>query len=162
MREAKRNRDPLRRHYRARLREPLDPNLAVFAAYWYRGYACNPRAIHERARESVPGLRGVWVVKEDGVRTVPPGVEHVVAGTTDYFDLLARATYFVNNVNFPDHVVKRAGQIHVMTHHGTPLKRMGMDLSDAPDTRKSRLTAHCMKRSPQGRLRHSRSLIFFA
>jgi len=28
--------------YRARLREPLDPNLAVFAAYWYRGYACKP------------------------------------------------------------------------------------------------------------------------
>jgi CDP-glycerol glycerophosphotransferase len=127
------DRDPLRRHYRARLREPLDPNLAVFAAYWYRGYACNPRAIHERARTLVPGLRGVWVVKEGA--SVPDGVEHVTAGTEAYYDLLARATYFVNNVNFPDHLVKRDGQIHVMTHHGTPLKRMGMDLSDAPGTR---------------------------
>jgi CDP-glycerol glycerophosphotransferase len=127
------DRDPLRRHYRARLREPLEPNLAVFAAYWYRGYACNPAAIHERARELIPQLRGVWVVNNGG--TVPEGVEHVVAGTDAYYDLIARATYFVNNVNFPDHVVKRDGQVHVMTHHGTPLKRMGMDLSDAPGTR---------------------------
>jgi CDP-glycerol glycerophosphotransferase len=129
------DRDPLRRHYRARLREPLDPDLAVFAAYWYRGYACNPGAIHQRARELVPRVRGVWVVNEEGVKTMPDGVEHVVAGTEAYYDLIARATYFVNNVNFPDHLVKRDGQIHVMTHHGTPLKRMGMDLSDAPGTR---------------------------
>jgi CDP-glycerol glycerophosphotransferase (TagB/SpsB family) len=127
------DRDPLRRHYRARLREPLDPDLAVFAAYWYRGYSCNPRAIHQRARELKPNLRGVWVVKEGA--TVPDGVEHVVAGTEAYYDAIARATYFVNNVNFPDHVVKRDGQIHVMTHHGTPLKKMGMDLADMPGKR---------------------------
>jgi CDP-glycerol glycerophosphotransferase len=127
------DRDPLRRHYRARLREPLDPNLAVFAAYWYRGYACNPRAIHERAKQLVPGLRSVWVVKEGAA--VPDGVEHVIAGTEPYYDVIARATYFVNNVNFPDHLVKRDGQIHVMTHHGTPLKKMGMDLAHVPGTR---------------------------
>jgi CDP-glycerol glycerophosphotransferase len=128
------DRDPLKRHYRAARKLPLDPQLAVFAAYWYRGYACNPAAIHERAKELVPGLRGVWVVKEGG--TVPEGVEHVTPGTEAYFDLLARATYFVNNVNFPDHVVKRPGQIHVMTHHGTPLKQMGMDLARMPGERK--------------------------
>ena len=127
------DRDPLRRHYPPRLRQPLDPKLAVFAAYWYRGYACNPRAIHERAQELVPGLRGVWVVNE-GV-AVPDGVEHVVAGSEAYYDVLARATYFVNNVNFPNHVVKRDGQIHVMTHHGTPLKQMGMDLAHLPGQR---------------------------
>src|SRR4029077_3331856 len=89
--------------YRGRLRKPIDPNLAVFAAYWYRGYSCNPRAIYERAKELRPGLRGVWVVNA-GV-AVPDGVEHVVAGTEAYYDALARATYFVNNVNFPNHVV---------------------------------------------------------
>jgi CDP-glycerol glycerophosphotransferase len=108
---------------------PLDPGLAVFAAYWYRGYACNPRAIYERLPA---GMRGVWVVKEGA--SVPDGIESVVAGTEAYRDVLARATYFVNNVNFPDHVVKRPGQIHVMTHHGTPLKQMGMDLAHTRGT----------------------------
>jgi len=112
---------------RPRRRPKLDPDLAVFAAYWYSGYACNPRAIYEKARELVPGFRGVWVVKPDAVATIPPGVEHVVARTPEYHDVLRRATYFVNNVNFPNHLVKRPGTLHVMTHHGTPLKRMGLD-----------------------------------
>jgi CDP-glycerol glycerophosphotransferase len=118
--------------YRERLREPIDPDLAVFGAYWYRGYSCNPRAIYEKARDLVPGFRGVWVVKPEGVATLPPGVEHVIAGTPEYFDAIARARWFVNNVNFPNHLVKREGTTHVMTHHGTPLKRMGLDLRDRP------------------------------
>ena len=104
----------------------------MFAAYWYRGYLCNPRAIYEKARELVPGMRGVWVVKPDGRGTIPPGVEHVAPGTPDYYDLVARASWFVNNVNFPNHLVKRDGTVHVMTHHGTPLKRMGLDLREVP------------------------------
>jgi CDP-glycerol glycerophosphotransferase len=122
----------LERHYRARLREPVDPQLAVFAAYWYRGYSCNPRAIYERARELLPDLRAVWVVSADAADTMPAGVEYVVAGTREYYDLIARAGYFVNNVNFPNHLVKRDGTTHVMTHHGTPVKRMGFDLVDTP------------------------------
>jgi CDP-glycerol glycerophosphotransferase len=129
---ARARRTRLDRHYRGRLREPIDPDLAVFAAYWYRGYSCNPRAIYEKARELVPGMRGIWVVNRDAVSTIPEGVEHVVADTPEYFDAIARAHYLVNNVNFPNHLVKREGQVHVMTHHGTPLKKMGLDLKDAP------------------------------
>ena len=49
-----------------------------------------------------------------------------------YFQALARATYLVNNVNWPNYVVKREGSTHVMTHHGTPLKVMGVDQRDYP------------------------------
>jgi CDP-glycerol glycerophosphotransferase len=118
-------------HYRERLQQPLDPDLAVYGAYWFRGYSCNPRAIYEKARELVPGTRGVWVVRRDAVASLPPGVEHVVRGTPEYFDAIARATYLINNVNFPNHLVKRAGSVHVQTHHGTPLKYMGLDLRKA-------------------------------
>jgi CDP-glycerol glycerophosphotransferase len=119
------------RHYRERLEQPLDPDLAVYGAYWFRGYSCNPRAIYEKARELVPGHRGVWVVRRDAVDALPTGVEHVVRGTPEYFDAIARATYLINNVNFPNHLVKRAGSVHVQTHHGTPLKHMGLDLRKA-------------------------------
>jgi CDP-glycerol glycerophosphotransferase len=122
----------LERHYRSQLRRPLDPNLAVFGAYWYSAYSCNPRAIYEKARELVPDMRGVWVVKPKAVDLVPPGVEHVQPGTREYFETIARATYLVNNVNFPNDFVKRDGSVHVMTHHGTPLKKMGLDQQDSP------------------------------
>jgi CDP-glycerol glycerophosphotransferase (TagB/SpsB family) len=45
---------------------------------------------------------------------------------------MARAGYFVNNVNFPDAVVKRPGTVHLQTHHGTPVKSMGLDLQEYP------------------------------
>src|SRR3954451_6069854 len=115
-------------YYREQLERPLDPDLAVYGAYWYRGYSCNPRAIYQKARELVPSSRGVWVVRKDAVKSLPPGVEHVVRGTRQYFEAIARATYLINNVNFPNHLVKRAGSVHLQTHHGTPLKYMGLDL----------------------------------
>lgn len=114
-------------YYRVQLRLPMDENLALYAVYWYRGYACNPAAIYEKARELAPHVRGVWVVRRDKVDTMPPGVEYVVAGTPAYYRALARAKYLFNNVNWPNFVVKRPGSVHVMTHHGTPLKVMGLD-----------------------------------
>lgn len=121
--------------YRWRLTRPLDPKLAVFAAYWHRGVFGNPRAIYELARKAVPDLRPVWVVQEERIGELPPGTAHVVPGSARYLDVLARAAVLVNNVNFWDGVVKRRGSVHVMTHHGTPLKCMGLDLigKDVPD-----------------------------
>src|SRR3954462_11975070 len=77
-------------------------------------------------------MRGVWVVKPNAVDSLPAGVEHVLPGTPEYYEAIARARYLVNNVNFPNHLVKRDGSVHVMTHHGTPLKKMGLDQREAP------------------------------
>ncbi|MER8182171.1 bifunctional glycosyltransferase family 2 protein/CDP-glycerol:glycerophosphate glycerophosphotransferase [Kitasatospora sp. NPDC094015] len=114
-------------------RLPLDENLAVYAAYWHRGYACNPAAIYRKARELAPQIRGVWVV-EDRARaaTLPPDVPYVLLNSPAYLRAMATAKYFVNNVNFPHTMVKRPGSVHLQTQHGTPLKTMGMDLKEFP------------------------------
>ncbi|MFE9772839.1 CDP-glycerol glycerophosphotransferase family protein [Streptomyces sp. NPDC005931] len=115
------------RQYRAALRSPVDPELAVFAAYWNRGVACNPAAIAAKLARLAPHVRPVWVVTAENAALLPPGTDHVVPGTRRYWEVLATATYLVNNVNFPNAVVKRPDAVHVQTHHGTPLKRMGLD-----------------------------------
>ncbi|MFI5926339.1 CDP-glycerol glycerophosphotransferase family protein [Micromonospora sp. NPDC051543] len=122
----------LREYYRAELRRPVDSTLAVYAAYWFRGYSCNPAAIYEAARRLAPEVRGVWIVRRDRVDAVPDGVEYVVAGTPAYYRVLARARWLVNNVNYPDFVRKRPEQVHVQTHHGTPVKVMGLDQQRYP------------------------------
>jgi len=119
-------------YYRLCRRLPVDESLALYAAYWYRGVACNPAAIAAKAADLAPHIRPVWVVAAARVGALPPGTEHVVAGTPAYYRALARARYLVNNVNWPDRIVKRPGTTHVMTHHGTPLKMMGMDQLDHP------------------------------
>ncbi|MEU0744516.1 bifunctional glycosyltransferase family 2 protein/CDP-glycerol:glycerophosphate glycerophosphotransferase [Streptomyces sp. NPDC006134] len=136
----KRTRDALNRskrsvmgvHYQSQLRLPLDENLVLFSAYWSRSVACNPAAIDAELARLAPHLRRVWAIRPDAVDRVPKGVEYVRVGSRAYWTAVARAKYLVNNVNFPDAVVKREGQIHLQTHHGTPLKTMGLDQQKYP------------------------------
>lgn len=121
-----------RRYYQLQLRRPVDDDLVVYNAYWNRGVACNPAAIYHKARELAPQLRGVWVVDRKHRADVPPGVECVLVNSRRYWEVLARAKYLVNNANFTGEVHKRPEQVYVQTHHGTPLKKMGMDLRRHP------------------------------
>jgi CDP-glycerol glycerophosphotransferase len=111
---------------------PIDQSLALYAAYWYRGVTCNPAAIAGKAAELAPQVRALWVVGRGRVESLPPGTDYVVGGSFAYYRALARARYLINNVNWPNHLIKRRGTTHVMTHHGTPLKMMGMDQLDHP------------------------------
>ncbi|MET7475455.1 CDP-glycerol glycerophosphotransferase family protein [Streptomyces sp. NPDC005648] len=121
-----------RLRYRLALRRPIDPDLVVYSAYWGRGYACNPAAIHAKARELAPQLRAVFLVEPDQAHTVPKDIEYAVMGSAKYWDVLARAKYLINNANFADAVVKREGSVHLSTQHGTPLKKMGVDQAAYP------------------------------
>lgn len=133
--EKERRRKRQLRYYEEQRNDPLEDDLTVFAAYWYTAVSCNPLAIYNKLGDLLPAMRRVWVVGKKSVPRVPDGVPYVVARTKEYFEVLARARYFVNNVNFPDHYVKRDRQIHVQTHHGTPLKKMGLDQKGGPDAR---------------------------
>ncbi|MFF1707922.1 CDP-glycerol glycerophosphotransferase family protein [Streptomyces sp. NPDC058252] len=121
-----------RARYAVQLRRPLDENLAVYCAYWGRGYACNPAAIHAKARELAPHIRSVFLVEPEAVAALPKGVDHAVIGSARSWEVLARAKYLINNANFADGVVKRPGSVHLQTQHGTPLKKMGVDQSTYP------------------------------
>ncbi|MFJ9115285.1 CDP-glycerol glycerophosphotransferase family protein [Streptomyces sp. NPDC102394] len=121
--------------YGARSRLPLDPHLVVYSSTHHAGVSGDPAAIHAKAREIAPQLRGVWVVREESVAEVPPGIDFVTPGSRRYHAVMARATYWVNNVNWPGSLAKRPGQVHVQTHQGTPLKYMGADLLGKPGAR---------------------------
>ncbi|MER7793857.1 CDP-glycerol glycerophosphotransferase family protein [Streptomyces sp. NPDC097640] len=118
--------------YRVHRRRPVDADLAVYSAYWGRGVLCNPAAIYYKARELAPHVHGVWVVRKAAVESLPEGVDYVISGTRDFYWAMARAKYLVNNVNFPNDVVKRPGTVHLQTFHGTPLKCMGLDQQRYP------------------------------
>ncbi|WP_328970195.1 bifunctional glycosyltransferase/CDP-glycerol:glycerophosphate glycerophosphotransferase [Streptomyces sp. NBC_00239] len=119
-------------HYRLQRLLPLRPELAVFSAYWHGGYACNPAAVEEKVRELVPRVRTAWICGPAHDGTLPPQTLRLRPGSWAYWSALARATYLVTNVNFDRGLVKRPGQIMLQTQHGTPLKRVGLDLLDRP------------------------------
>ncbi|OEJ32211.1 bifunctional glycosyltransferase/CDP-glycerol:glycerophosphate glycerophosphotransferase [Streptomyces subrutilus] len=122
----------LRLHYRTQRLLPLRPELAVFSAYWHGGYACNPAAIEAKLRELAPAMRTAWICDPRHAATLPRQTAPLRPGSAAYWTALARATYLVTNVNCERALVKRPGQIVVQTQHGTPLKRVGLDLRDRP------------------------------
>lgn len=107
-------------------RQPLE-DLAVYSSYWGRAYECNPAAIHAKAKELAPHVRGVWVVAPEHAATMPHDVEFVLIGSFGYYQAMARARWAIYNDNLEGEIVKRPGSTHVQTHHGTPLKHMGVD-----------------------------------
>ncbi|MFE6085764.1 CDP-glycerol glycerophosphotransferase family protein [Streptomyces virginiae] len=122
----------LRLHYRIQRLLPVRPELAVFSAYWHGGYACNPAAIEAELRELAPRMRTAWICDPEHAPTLPRETTALRPGSAAYWTALARAGYLVTNVNFDRALVKRPGQILVQTQHGTPLKRVGLDLQDRP------------------------------
>ncbi|MFE0959988.1 bifunctional glycosyltransferase/CDP-glycerol:glycerophosphate glycerophosphotransferase [Streptomyces fungicidicus] len=115
---------------------PLDPGLVVYSAFSHRGVLGDPAAVHRAAREIAPHLRGVWVLAdEERAAGLPPDTEYVLLDSPGYRRVTERATFFVNNVNWPGALVKRPGSVHIHTHLGTPLKYMGADLLDRPGAR---------------------------
>jgi CDP-glycerol glycerophosphotransferase len=107
-------------------RKPLQ-DLAVYSSYWGRAYECSPAAIHAKAAELAPHVRGVWLVTEEHAGHVPSNVDYVIIGSLAYYRALARARWAIYNDNLEGEIVKRPGTIHLQTHHGTPLKHMGVD-----------------------------------
>jgi glycosyltransferase involved in cell wall biosynthesis/CDP-glycerol glycerophosphotransferase (TagB/SpsB family) len=119
-------------------RRPLDPDLVMYSAFSHRGMLGDPAAIHRKALQIAPHLRGVWVVGDrEQAALLPRDVEaeYVLPGTLRYRQLAARAAFFVNNVNWPAAPPKRPGSVHIHTHLGTPLKYMAADLLGKPGAR---------------------------
>ncbi|MEV6654083.1 bifunctional glycosyltransferase family 2 protein/CDP-glycerol:glycerophosphate glycerophosphotransferase [Streptomyces sp. NPDC051219] len=122
----------LRLHYRIQLRLPLQEDYAVFSAYGEKGYACNPAAIEEKLRELAPHIRTAWIAPAAHAHTVPTATARLRPGSAAHRTALARAKYLVDNVGCDGRLVKRPGQVLLQTQHGTPLKRVGLDLQDRP------------------------------
>jgi CDP-glycerol glycerophosphotransferase len=114
------------RDYPAAATRPLR-DLAVFESYGGLQYSCNPRAIYQELRRRAPGLDCAWVTR-DGQFTAPADSTQLVAGTRDYYEAMAQARYVVTNDLLPRWYAKRDGQFYLQTWHGTPLKRIGLDI----------------------------------
>ncbi len=120
-------------------RKPLQ-DMAVFSAYWGRGYECSPAAIDTAMQKLTPHVRRVWIVDKRYVSRLPKNTEHAVIGSLKYYRTLARAKWLFYNDNLEGDIVKRPATVHVQTHHGTPLKRMGVH---EPDVAVDKLLKRC-------------------
>jgi CDP-glycerol glycerophosphotransferase len=112
----------------------VDKKKIVFCTFSGKGYSDSPRAIYEYmlGEEKYKDYQFVWVFKEPErfqwltqnrdttlVKWASPAYEKAMAG----------AGYWIFNYRVSDHIWPKPEQTYVECWHGTPLKRLGYDLT---------------------------------
>lgn len=114
---------------------PIKKNRIIFESMWGSKYSCNPRYLYEYIDKNHPEYECIWSLSDEHIPINGNG-KRVRRLSLKYLYYLATSKYFVNNVNFHPHYVKRPGQIEIQTMHGTPLKTLGLDVPGDFKTKK--------------------------
>ncbi|MCH5272754.1 MAG: CDP-glycerol glycerophosphotransferase family protein [Lachnospiraceae bacterium] len=130
---------------------PIDPNLIVFEAFQGKYYACSPKAMFEEMLNdpAYAGYRFVWSFtncRKHMYLTRNKRVTLVKRGSEKYYEVMASAKYRITNSTNPLTVPVRKGQTYIQTWHGTPLKRLGLDIERDGNAAQSLKEIHALYR----------------
>ncbi|MEU9761082.1 CDP-glycerol glycerophosphotransferase family protein [Streptomyces sp. NPDC047987] len=117
----------LRGTYRGRRTAPVRDTV-LYSSFGGRQYSDSPRAVHEELVRRGAEFEHLWVVRDQQAR-VPAGVTAIEHGSAAWYEALATSRHIVTNTQLPEWYERRDGQFVVQTWHGTPLKRIGLDLA---------------------------------
>ena len=110
---------------------PVINNLILFESNVGRNYSGNPKYIYEEmVKQGLDKkLRLVWIL-EDLNTKITGKTKKIRRSRIMYYYYMARAKIWVFDTREPSHIFKRDQGYYIQTWHGTPLKKLGMDLDD--------------------------------
>ncbi len=105
----------------------IDEHLMFFESFHGQSYSHNPKYIYEKMLEMGYANKYKFVWSYEGDLEIPGNPIIVNRDEEDYYKYLATSKFWINNISFPVKE-KRKNTIYLQTTHGTPLKRMGIDI----------------------------------
>lgn len=107
----------------------VNPNIIVFESNLGRNYTGNPRCIYEEmVARGLDKSYKCYVILEDMTTQVPGNAIKVKRTRIQYFYILAKAGVIVSDSRMPKYIIKRKGVTYIQTWHGTPLKKLALDM----------------------------------
>lgn len=106
---------------------PINKKLIVFESHRGLSYSCNPKYIYEELLQYTSNYVCVWSLQDTNTAIKGDAIK-VTRFSLKYYFYLATAQYWINNGEFGRKVVRRKGTTYINTQHGTPLKKMGVDI----------------------------------
>lgn len=108
---------------------PQNDKLIIFDSFHGKQFSDNPRAIYEHIQKYYPDYLCYWSVDSEAKQTL----EKYKLNTLTRFSfkwllLLPRAKYWIFNTRIPLWINKPDRVTYLQTWHGTPLKKLGIDI----------------------------------
>ncbi|MGK0553086.1 CDP-glycerol glycerophosphotransferase family protein [Macrococcus capreoli] len=106
---------------------PVRNNTFIFESFNGRGYSDNPKYIYEYMYQHYPDYQYYWVVNDLNTEIPGPAIK-VERLSKAYYKAYATCEYWISNTRLPSNLKKRANQTYIQTWHGTPLKKLVLDM----------------------------------
>lgn len=103
-------------------------NWILFESFFGKNYSDSPKYIYEYISANMPGkYKCIWIIDKKGTK-IPFRHKKIKRFSLRYYYYLARCGYMVFNSRQPVWMVKREGNVFLQTWHGTPLKKLALDM----------------------------------
>ncbi len=110
---------------------PVKKNRVVFDSSLGKSYAGNPRHIYECLVANGFDMKWdcIWFYEKEKY-SIPGMSRQVRYGRLRYLYYMATAKIWVFDSRQPEFLIRRKGTFYIQTWHGTPLKKLALDMED--------------------------------
>ena len=120
--------------YKNRLtkKQKIYPKTVIFESGVGRFYSGNPKAIYEEfvKRGLDQEYTLIWLFVNPDKQAVPGNCKKLIRASWKALKAMQHAAVWVADSRQAEYVVKNPNTRYIMTWHGTPLKKLGLDLDD--------------------------------
>lgn len=110
---------------------PVNHKIILFESNLGRNYTGNPKAIYEEmVYQGLDKEYSCYIILEDINTKIPGSAKKIKKNRFRYFYYFAIAGIWVSDSRLPMYIIKRPECTYIQTWHGTPLKKLALDLDD--------------------------------
>lgn len=111
----------------------VNDKTIIFEAYLGRSYACSPKAIYQAILKDprYQNYNLIWAFKNPTEYLNNEELKFakiITYKSKEYKKAYSQAKYWITNSRLPQHIIKKNNQVYIQCWHGTPLKRLGLDI----------------------------------
>lgn len=107
----------------------VNKKIIIFESNLGRNYSGNPRFIYEEmVARGLDKVYRCYFILENTRTDLPGNAKKVKRLSPIYFYLFSKAGFWVSDTRMPNYLRKRKKTVYIQCWHGTPLKKLGLDL----------------------------------
>ena len=121
-------------------KEKIDDKVVVFESYMGRQYSCSPKALYKAMLQDdrYKDFIKVWAFKNPEEHKDLLKYDNTVIVKykgKEYYKYYSIAKYWISNSRIPNEIKKHPDQVYIQCWHGTPLKKLGLDIENYTGTK---------------------------